>query len=202
MTTFTKEQLIAQAWKNIHSLESLKKEARQEPYVNDLDYRSEIERDLALARIALASLQVEPVGEFYECKPGYWHQRLAGDKAPEWTPLYSVAPAQISPQAIENAIENIRSISFYINEDDCNGKHIVHFLRQALLWLEGDYGCPAMLHNEFDRRMDAGNHVMELTMLVKRLACSLKGVNKSSRLPDKAIDYLERNGLIRSEALR
>ncbi len=48
-----------------------------------------------------------------------------------------------------------------------------------------------------------GNQVSELTMLVKRLASSLKSVNKSSKLPDKAMEYLNQNGLISAEdALR
>ncbi|HFK8477461.1 TPA: hypothetical protein ACG0O1_002419 [Escherichia coli] len=41
-----------------------------------------------------------------------------------------------------------------------------------------------------------GNQVSELTMLVKRLASSLKSVNKSSKLPDKAMEYLKQNGLV------
>ncbi|EHK6582157.1 DUF551 domain-containing protein [Escherichia albertii] len=65
MTTITKEQLITQARINIHDLESLKKEAQQEPYASDLAYRSALERDLELARIALASLEAEPIGAFH-----------------------------------------------------------------------------------------------------------------------------------------
>lgn len=38
--------------------------------------------------------------------------------------------------------------------------------------------------------------VCELTMLVKRLASSLKSVNKSSNLPDKAMEYLKQNGMV------
>lgn len=41
--------------------------------------------------------------------------------------------------------------------------------------------------------------VNELTMLVKRLASSLKSVNKSSNLPDKAMEYLKHNGLVGAE---
>ena len=45
--------------------------------------------------------------------------------------------APITPEAIENAIEYIRSIAFHIDEDDYHGKHIAYFMRQALAWLEG-----------------------------------------------------------------
>ncbi|MED9194614.1 hypothetical protein HV284_03855 [Escherichia marmotae] len=88
-----------------------------------------------LFKIALASLEAEPVGEFYEYKPGDWYQRSVGDKAPKWVPLYAAPPVP-------------------------------------------------------------GNMVNELTMLVKRLASSLKSVNKSSNLPDKAMEYLKQNGLV------
>ncbi len=64
-------------------------------------------------------------------------------------PLYRVPSTQIAPEAIENAIEYIRCIAFHINEDDYHGKHIAHFMRQALTWLEGDSyrdgNCPVTL---------------------------------------------------------
>ena len=41
--------------------------------------------------------------------------------------------------------------------------------------------------------------VDELTMLVKRLAWQLKKAKPGCKLPDKAMDYLERNGLISVE---
>lgn len=40
--------------------------------------------------------------------------------------------APLTSEAIENAIEYIRSIAFHINEDDYHGKHIAHYMRQAL----------------------------------------------------------------------
>ncbi|EOA7356688.1 DUF551 domain-containing protein [Shigella flexneri] len=46
--------------------------------------------------------------------------------------------APLTSEAIENAIEFIRSIAFHINEDDYHGKHIAHYMQQALAWLEGD----------------------------------------------------------------
>ncbi|WP_440136229.1 hypothetical protein [Escherichia coli] len=44
-----------------------------------------------------------------------------------------------------------------------------------------------------------GNQVSELTMWVKRLAHSLKYANRLSSLPDKAMEYLNQNGLISME---
>lgn len=45
--------------------------------------------------------------------------------------------APLTSEAIENAIEYIRSIAFHINEDDYHGKHIAHYMRQALAWRKG-----------------------------------------------------------------
>ncbi|EHW5098767.1 DUF551 domain-containing protein [Escherichia coli] len=163
-----------------------------------------------LARIALASLEAEPVGEFYEYKPGDWYQRSVGDKAPKWVPLYATPPvrelqadvaqaienlkqklvecnrynycadavkgvedasrvlalqnqnmsAPITPEAIENAIEYIRSIAFHINEDDYHGKHIAYFMRQALAWLEG-HSCSNDRLGKADNQPVRGNQAAE-----------------------------------------
>nr|WP_244568640.1 hypothetical protein [Escherichia coli] len=53
----------------------------------------------------------------------------------------------------------------------------------------------AARHGKTDNSPVSGNQVSELTMWVKRLAHSLKYANRLSILPDKAMDYLERNGL-------
>ncbi|EQB6663548.1 DUF551 domain-containing protein [Escherichia coli] len=158
----------------------------------------------------MASLEAEPVGEFYEYKPGDWYQRSVGDKAPKWVPLYATPPvrelqadvaqaienlkqklvecnrynycadavkgvedasrvlalqnqnmsAPITPEAIENAIEYIRSIAFHINEDDYHGKHIAYFMRQALAWLEG-HSCSNDRLGKADNQPVRGNQAAE-----------------------------------------
>ncbi|ENN6796750.1 DUF551 domain-containing protein [Escherichia coli] len=165
---------------------------------------------MELARIALASLEAEPVGEFYEYKPGDWYQRSVGDKAPKWVPLYATPPvpelqadvaqaienlkqklvecnrynycadavkgvedasrvlalqnqnmsAPVTPEAIENAIEYIRSIAFHIDEDDYHGKHIAYFMRQALAWLEG-HSCSDDRLGKADNQPASGNQAAE-----------------------------------------
>ncbi|EKT3135324.1 DUF551 domain-containing protein [Salmonella enterica] len=114
---------------------------------------------MELARIALASLEAEPV-LYQSCTRPTWN---SGVPWTEWkersrecyeddlrftdTPdhagwiykcrkLYTTPPAPIALEAIENAIEYIRSIAFHIDEDDYHGKHIAYFMRQALAWLE------------------------------------------------------------------
>lgn len=90
MTTFTDKELIKEIKERIGSL----------------DVRDNIER--RAYEIALASLEAEPVGEFYEFKPGDWYQRSVGDKAPKWVPLYAVPPVLEIQADVAQAIENLK----------------------------------------------------------------------------------------------
>ncbi|EHC1595980.1 DUF551 domain-containing protein [Escherichia coli] len=68
--------------------------------------------------------------------------------------------APITPEAIENAIEYIRSIAFHIDEDDYHGKHIAYFMRQALAWLEG-HSCSDDRQGKADNQPVRGNQAAE-----------------------------------------
>lgn len=68
--------------------------------------------------------------------------------------------APITPEAIENAIEYIRSIAFHINEDDYHGKHIAYFMRQALAWLEG-HSCSDDRLGKAENQPVRGNQAAE-----------------------------------------
>ncbi|HHV0763934.1 TPA: DUF551 domain-containing protein [Escherichia coli] len=69
-------------------------------------------------------------------------------------------PAPIALEAIENAIEYIRSIAFHIDEDDYHGKHIAYFMRQALAWLEG-HSCSEDRLGKADNQPVRGNQAAE-----------------------------------------
>lgn len=136
-----------------------------------------------LARIALASLEAEPV-LYQSCTRPTWN---SGVPWTEWkersrecyeddlrftdTPdhagwiykcrkLYANPPAPIALEAIENAIEYIRSIAFHIDEDDYHGKHIAYFMRQALAWLEG-YSCSDDRLGKAENQTVHGNQAAE-----------------------------------------
>ncbi|EHL2179439.1 hypothetical protein KDE98_005242, partial [Escherichia coli] len=140
MTTITKERLLTiKQWRETYG-----------PGSNVVLPAEEAEE---LARIALASLEAEPIGEVSEKRLGLvmdgtvdlggksTYRIIKGEKAMKLLPLgtkfYTAPPAPIALEAIENAIEYIRSIAFHIDEDDYHGKHIAYFMRQALAWLEG-----------------------------------------------------------------
>lgn len=69
-------------------------------------------------------------------------------------------PTPVTPEAIENAIEYIRSIAFHIDEDDYHGKHIAYFMRQALAWLEG-HSCSDDRLGKADNQPVRGNQAAE-----------------------------------------
>ena len=165
MTTFTDKELIKEIKERIGSL----------------DVRDDIER--RAYEIALASLEAEPV-LYQSCTRPTWN---SGVPWTEWkersrecyeddlrftdTPdhagwiykcrkLYTTPPAPIALEAIENAIEYIRSIAFHIDEDDYHGKHIAYFMRQALAWLEG-YSCSDDRLGKAENQTVHGNQAAE-----------------------------------------
>ncbi|EFJ3708231.1 TPA: DUF551 domain-containing protein [Escherichia coli] len=165
MTTLTDKELIKEIKERIGSL----------------DVRDNIER--RAYEIALASLEAEPV-LYQSCTRPTWN---SGVPWTEWkersrecyeddlrftdTPdhagwiykcrkLYTTPPAPIALEAIENAIEYIRSIAFHIDEDDYHGKHIAYFMRQALAWLEG-HSCSDDRLGKADNQPASGNQAAE-----------------------------------------
>ncbi|EHV6269634.1 DUF551 domain-containing protein [Escherichia coli] len=133
MTTFTKEQLIEMIKRNITVMD------RYPDLVT-------AQMDLEVYKIALASLEAEPVAKIIAHYPlgidvGKQKFVQAIGELPDFGGyLFAAPPAPIALESIENAIEYIRSIAFHIDEDDYHGKHIAYFMRQALAWLEG-YSC-------------------------------------------------------------
>ncbi|EGZ0345695.1 DUF551 domain-containing protein [Escherichia coli] len=163
MTTITKERLLTiKQWRETYG-----------PGSNVVLPAEEAEE---LARIALTSLEAEPIGEVSEKQHGLvmdgtvdlggksTYRIIKGEKAMKLLPLgtkfYTAPPAPITPEAIENAIEYIRSIAFHINEDDYHGKHIAYFMRQALAWLEG-HSCSDDRQGKAENQPVRGNQTAE-----------------------------------------
>ena len=63
-------------------------------------------------------------------------------------------------------------------------------------YAEGWNACRAAL---LQGKGEPGKQVRELTMLVKQLVSQLKKAKPDCKLPEKAMDYLKRNGLISVE---
>lgn len=150
---------------------------------------------VAMARIALASLEAEPVGEVSEQRDGLvmdgtvdlggasTHRIIKGaskmKRLPLGTKFYTAPPAPVSvPDAMEmdddfdSAFEHGKAVGW-------------NACRAAML-----QGADGALTNEDTKR------VGELVMWVKRLAHSLRKANPDSKLQSDAMDYLSRKGLI------
>ncbi|EBO9238471.1 hypothetical protein R268_22515 [Salmonella enterica] len=103
MTTITKEQLISHARESVSYLEDLKGRASKEG--EDCKVVLEmVERELELARIALASLEVEPVAEIrahYPLGINGGKQKFVqaiGDLPDFGGHLYAAPPAPVAPE--------------------------------------------------------------------------------------------------------
>ncbi|HCN9596042.1 TPA: DUF551 domain-containing protein [Escherichia coli] len=145
MTTFTDKELIKEIKERISSL----------------DVRDNIER--RAYEIALASLEADPVAYIFKHPAGKLFWALTDESNKEQAdviPVYADSPAPISSEAIENAIEYIRSIAFHIDEDDYHGKHIAYFMRQALAWLEG-HSCSDDRLGKAENQTVHGNQAAE-----------------------------------------
>lgn len=93
-----------------------------------------------LARMALAAMDSEPVGEFYEDGPLNWYQISEGDKVPDnrRIPLYRHAPpASVSvPDVIAPTVEAIKRVLPTSNPDEyaaCIGADMWNACRAAML---------------------------------------------------------------------
>ncbi|HBB0680082.1 TPA: DUF551 domain-containing protein [Escherichia coli] len=145
MTTVTDKELIKEIKERIGSL----------------DVRDNIER--RAYEIALASLEADPVAYIFKHPAGKLFWALTDESNKEQAdviPVYAASPAPIASEAIENAIEYIRSIVFHIDEDDYHGKHIAYFMRQALAWLEG-HSCSDDRLGKADNQPASGNQAAE-----------------------------------------
>ncbi|EOF7241516.1 hypothetical protein ACK04L_002923 [Enterobacter roggenkampii] len=199
MITFTKEQLMASAHARIEFAEMMLA-GELEP-LKERTWSIELE----LARIALASLEAEPVAWRYrfvhtpkseehgspfttdwvlahsedECNPSDCFERQ---------PLFTAPPAPVSVPKVPNSV----------TAETCNLDELGHDWNDAEYYAQGWNACrAAMLQGADGSLTDEGaKRVDELVMWIKRLARSLRKSNPDSKLQSDAMDYLSRKGLI------
>lgn len=193
MTTITKERLLTiKQWRETYG-----------PGSNVVLPAEEAEE---LARIALASLEAEPVVYMWDSErkdidaPGYYraeHLVFAESSVKQWggrvVPLYTAPPATVVPEFETwfNSQESGRSI--------CSTQ-----IRRSLQEISWNACCAAMLQGKGDGILTNEDtkgdvQVRELTMLIKQLASQLRKAKPNCKLPEKAMVYLKRNGLISAE---
>lgn len=195
---FTKEQLI----------EKLQHRIAVAAKYPDLE---EAQLDAAIFKIALSSLEAEPVAWDYEwafcitCEgPQNFKRIIEREAPPEWAinegqarnliPLYAAPPAPVAvPECFKRLLHHAYGMTMGHdwNKGTMAGHHrtklcqVVEECRAAML-----HDADGTLTNEGTKR------VGELVMLVKRLAHSLRKANPDSKLQSDAMDYLSRKGLI------
>ncbi|ELT9994350.1 hypothetical protein QNZ24_004927 [Escherichia coli] len=193
MTTITKERLLTiKQWRETYG-----------PGSNVVLPAEEAEE---LARIALVSLEAEPVVYMWDSErkdidaPGYYraeHLVFAESSVKQWggrvVPLYTAPPATVVPEFETwfNSQESGRSI--------CSTQ-----IRRSLQEISWNACCAAMLQGKGDGILTNEDtkgdvQVRELTMLIKQLASQLRKAKPNCKLPEKAMVYLKRNGLISAE---
>lgn len=161
---------------------------------------------MEVARIALASLEAEPVVYMWDSErkdidaPGYYraeHLVFAESSVKQWggrvVPLYTAPPALVVPEFETwfNSQESGRSI--------CSTQ-----IRRSLQEISWNACCAAMLQGKGDGILTNEDtkgdvQVRELTMLIKQLASQLRKAKPNCKLSEKAMVYLKRNGLISAE---
>ncbi|HHK9531299.1 TPA: hypothetical protein ACQZHT_004531 [Enterobacter hormaechei] len=146
MSTITKERLREHAREKVKSLEFA---VTQTAFANS---RAELEEELELARIALASLEADPVGEVIEQQSGMMLDGLVISEKPTYrnikgihnmkmmplgTQFYTAPPAPVSvpDEAIRSAVDEIMA-TYAGSADECRKlvrKHIEDACRAAML---------------------------------------------------------------------
>nr|BEK78320.1 hypothetical protein EATA8330_12140 [Enterobacter asburiae] len=132
-----------------------------------------------LARIALASLEAEPVAYMHRSGQVVTREECCDDKTfaiccKVETPIYTAPPAPVSVKIPPEKPHTDGPLA-----DGWNA------CRAAML-----QGADGALSNEDTKRVD------ELVMWIKRLAHSLRKSNPDSKLQSDAMDYLSRKGLV------
>lgn len=86
-----------------------------------------------VARMALAALDSEPVGEFYEDGPLNWYQISDGDRVPDGRriPLYRHAQQPVVPDDVLDALQKVARIRLDLNDFDGDRRGIADCLCDA-----------------------------------------------------------------------
>lgn len=86
-----------------------------------------------VARMALAALDTEPVGEFYEDGPLNWYQISDGDRVPAHRriPLCRHAQQQVVPDDVLDALQKVARIRLDLNDFDGDRRGIADCLGDA-----------------------------------------------------------------------
>ncbi|EIX4511279.1 hypothetical protein MKI77_005330 [Escherichia coli] len=142
-----------------------------------------------LARIALASLEAEPV------KRGNSDQmHRVCLEANRYLDKYEAMPKEVNKLLGCTALP-----APVVQEEKPMPNPLSMYVVDAVAVIAEVRGWNACRASMLQGKGESGKQVCELTMLVKQLVSQLKKAKPDCKLPGKAMDYLKRNGLISVE---
>ncbi|HBC9433312.1 TPA: hypothetical protein KFH97_004035 [Escherichia coli] len=106
--------------------------------------------------------------------------------------LFTAPPVPLTSEGL------VKAVRFYEQVKRENPPVETGAWKDAVDWVLKEACCAAIL-GKADNPLASSNQVSELTMWVKRLVSQLKKAQPDCKLPEKAMDYLKRNGLISVE---
>ncbi|WP_206748899.1 hypothetical protein, partial [Escherichia coli] len=107
--------------------------------------------------------------------------------------------AWVRAQMVQAAPDGlVKAVRFYEQVKRENPPVETGAWKDAVDWVLKE-ACCAVILSKADNPLASSNQVGELTMWVKRLVSQLKKANPDCKLPEKAMEYLKRNGLISVE---
>lgn len=204
MSTITRERLRERAREKVKSLEF---SVTQSAFA---DSRAELEEELELARIALASLEAEAVCYLT------WHQGFRapddceeyvveakpGDKSCDGSPafpVYTAPPAQVSvPDDVMAAIQKVARIRLDLNDFDGDKRGILDCLSDAEeALIEVVNSRAAMLQGAKNAESRCSNSPVITDELIRRIAFSLVYLasDEKVRSDQDALNALVRAGV-------
>ncbi|HDR7522449.1 TPA: hypothetical protein QCX96_003904 [Escherichia coli] len=106
--------------------------------------------------------------------------------------LFTTPPVPVISEGL------VKAVRFYEQVKRENPPVETGAWKDAVDWVLKE-ACCAVILGKADNPLASSNQVGELTMWVKRLVSQLKKANPDCKLPEMAMDYLKRNGLISVE---
>ncbi|UTJ24458.1 hypothetical protein NLZ13_15140 [Escherichia coli] len=113
-------------------------------------------------------------------------------------PSYEIQALFTAPSVPVTSEGLVKAVRFYEQVKRENPPVETGAWKDAVDWVLKE-ACCAVILGKADNPLASSNQVGELTMWVKRLVSQLKKAQPDCKLPEKAMDYLKRNGLISAE---
>ncbi|WP_280083093.1 hypothetical protein, partial [Escherichia coli] len=110
-------------------------------------------------------------------------------------PSYEIQALFTAPSVPVTSEGLVKAVRFYEQVKRENPPVETGAWKDAVDWVLKE-ACCAVILSKADNPLASSNQVGELTMWVKRLVSQLKKAQPDCKLPEKAMDYLKRNGLI------